>query len=56
MQSTAASVRAATQISPGSLSNWSVTLPNRRSNKNPSGPYMTRSAAYRRYVYAEGFW
>ena len=38
MHSTAASVRAAIQISVGFLSNWSVTLPNGRSKRKPSGP------------------
>ena len=56
MQSAAASVRAAIQISVGFLSNCSVTFANFRSNRNPSGPYIARSSAYTRYVYAAGFW
>jgi hypothetical protein len=45
MHSTAASARAAIHISVGFLSNWSVTFPNGRSNRNPSGPYITRNSA-----------
>jgi hypothetical protein len=50
MHRKAASVRAAIQISPGSLSNCSVTFPYGRSNRNPNGPYMARSRPYTRYV------
>ena len=44
VHSTAASARAAIHISVGFLSNWSVTLPNGRSNRKPSGPYITRNS------------
>ena len=45
VHSTAARARAAIHISVGFLSNWSVTFPNGRSNRKPSGPYITRNSA-----------